>query len=201
MQKPRDQKSVDIARMNALTNAANLTAAMLPTLENKTEISDLVLKVAGKFANWILDGEASNSQPGQNEADQDEDRPTPPKGRGRSRPDPNAPPAEKMTRLLDMIATDPRLYLQLNEAEFEEFRGAWFQRYQSKFGASPGDPYPISKKQYGFLMGLHKETGFEPDTRLLMGLSTDGASKMIDLLGSLKGNGKASGRQAQESPY
>ena len=53
--------------------------------------------------------------------------------------------------------------------------------------------------KFGFLMGLHKETGFEPDLLFLTGLSmslrrdsqgtNEGASRMIDLLGSLKGNG------------
>ena len=49
--------------MNALTNAVNFLSAFSDKLENQTEISDLVLKVAAKFNNWILNAALPSGKP------------------------------------------------------------------------------------------------------------------------------------------
>ena len=52
-------------------------------------------------------------------------------------------------------STDRKLHMDLAPSETEHSpAGQWFQRGATTFGASPGDPYPISQKQYGFIMGL-----------------------------------------------
>jgi hypothetical protein len=55
MKNVRTQRDIDIIRQSSLKAAVDLMTAMLPTLENKTEVSDLTLKLAAKFNNWVLE--------------------------------------------------------------------------------------------------------------------------------------------------
>ncbi len=189
----RQQKDHDIARMNALTNAVQFLSAFQDRLEAETEISDLALKVAGKFYTWIMNGQTAKADPVQDKVDEI---------REEVAADPQMSEAEYELALFKKHAVNrKKLYQQLNELELKDSQeGQWLERSPRTFGASKGDPYPISKKQYGFLMGLHKEAGVEPDKPFITCLSTDGASAMIDLLNQLCGkeNGNGNGRGSIE---
>jgi len=62
MKNERTQRDHDIIRQSSLKAAVDLTIGMLPQLEDQTEISDLVLRVAGKFQNWVLNGQSNPVQ-------------------------------------------------------------------------------------------------------------------------------------------
>ncbi len=55
MKNIRTQRDLDIIRQSSLKAAVDLMAAMIPTLVNKTEISDLTIKLAAKFNTWVLE--------------------------------------------------------------------------------------------------------------------------------------------------
>lgn len=55
MKSIRSQRDIDIIRQSSLKAAVDLLTAMIPTLDNKTEVSDLALKLAAKFNTWVLE--------------------------------------------------------------------------------------------------------------------------------------------------
>jgi len=200
MKNERTQRDHDIIRQSSLKAAVDLTIGMLPQLEDQTEISDLVLRVAGKFQNWVLNGQ---SNPVQDKVDgiRDELEQPPPRERQpqERQPAPADPPREdpkdskeRSDALHDlMLATsrDPYKYKKLTEDEWSESNGRYIERGQMLFGASPGDPYPLSAKQFGYLCALHKERTLDTDPRFLLGLSTDGASQLIEYIKDMPKNG------------
>lgn len=189
MKNERTQRDIDIIRQSSLKAAVDLTIGMLPQLDDQTEISDLVLRVAGKFNTWVLDGNGSSQVQDEVTRIRREVAADPPREAKRDEPDTTW---DKFMHLKDNIASDPDKYLPLRTDEWAESDGKWLQRGQTTFGASPGDPYPISKKQFGFLVGLHKERTLDTDTRFLLGLSTHGASDLIEHIQDMpkNGNGK-----------
>jgi hypothetical protein len=170
----RTQKDIDIIRQSSLKAAVELTVAMLPRLENQTEISNLVLKVANKFSNWVIQPAIpveNSNQP-------------------RQQPPPQATGiASQIQDFKTMLAREPDLYRELSGLDREHASSRWIDRPSMTFGAGPGDPYPISKKQFGFLVGLHKKLGIDPDPEFINGLSSRGASKLIEELQAIAGDG------------
>lgn len=188
----RQQKDHDIARMNSLTNAVTFLSSIQDKLESETELSDLVLKIAGKFYNWVVDGKPD---PVQDAVDYVKEELGADPQEGEPGPQGHETEAEYELALFHKRTQHQRkLYEELAPSELEHApNGQWFERGARTFGAGTGDPYPISKKQYGFIMGLHKKAGAAPDKNFIAGLSTHGASELIELLNQLSGNGNGNG--------
>jgi hypothetical protein len=98
---------------------------------------------------------------------------------------------EKVSDAISYTLADPICFRELNDTEidiYEKNPGGWCQRPAGSFGNAPGDPYVISSKQFGYLIGLSKRYSVELDAKYLNGLSNVGASYLIDILTSLNGN-------------
>ena len=149
----------------------------------------MVLRVAGKFSTWVLGGHAD---PVQEQVDgiRQELQDTPPAN----------PVYDKLHNLREKIARDPDFYKPLNSSESEASAGKWFERGKTTFGASPGDPYPLSKKQFGFLVGLHKKLKLEYDKGELNALTSRQASARIDELQAQLGEtGNGNGKETMNN--
>ena len=194
MKNERTQRDHDIIRQSSLKAAVDLTLGMLPQLEDQTEISDLVLRLAGKFQSWVLNGQPDRVQEKVNGIRDELDK-HPPRKRQPAPADPPDSSWDKLMELKDQLVSDPERYHALRDDEWEEANGRWFQRGQTTFGASPGDPYPVSSKQFGYLVALHRERTLDTDTRFLLGLSTDGASDLIEHVKAMPANGKPRNRR------
>lgn len=147
MKSIRSQRDIDIIRQSSLKAAVDLMTAMIPTLDNKTEISDLALKLAAKFNTWVLEAsQVDTIHQALDELGNGEDG-TPPYVDGRS--------------------------------------GRPTNVHQSNRNG-----LPVTKKQYGYLVRLLKDSGQEIAYEELEQLTVGQASDWInDLKNGGNGNG------------
>lgn len=207
----RTQRDLDIIKQSSLKAAVDLAIGILPTLETGDELSDLVLRIADKFNNYILDGR-NEVERTVNEVRRELEEPEPEseleraqrhveqlrdaerQSQRHSRQSGRETEGDDIHTQFEMVKRDlsrqPNSWRKMTDRELEGWDGGrWIQRGKLTWGASSGDLYPISAKQYGFMMGLCEENGLDPDPRFLNGLSTHGASLMLDCLQELRGNG------------
>ncbi len=254
-QRDRTQRDLDIIKQSSLKAAVDLAIGILPTLETRDELSDLVLRIADKFNTYVLDGDAvqrtvnqvreelrepepdpvdrsyinnqyeddQDWEPGRDEPEseleraqrhvkelQEQERQSHRTGQQRKtdeaarryREDSQRRDREEQEQrgdddihtLFENLKRDlsrqPNSWKKMTDRELEGWTGGrWIQRGKLTWGASQGDPFPISSKQYGFAMALCKENGLDPDPQFMNGLSTHGAGLLLDHLQEMRGNG------------
>jgi hypothetical protein len=173
MRNERTQKDLDIARMSAMKGAIELVAAFPDKVkaEGNDGLISTTCKVADKLYEWIL--KPSTVQGKVDDIRSKLNQPNSGNGNGN---------AEKVQKLKESIARDPHLYLPLNDTERSRKVNRWLDRASLTFGGNPGDPYPLSSKQFGFIIKLLKDLGVDRDPEFVNCLSNRGASAMIDNL-------------------
>jgi len=203
----RTQKDIDIARMSALKSAVELMAAFPCSSEvAKTGITATATAIADKFLSWIYSGEAPHSKTehqghtvdtGTGEVMDPEPKKDAQQGQGVN---PGRKAAFHSPTLPDwlksMFEALEQDFIMFNKLSADEMNnrneGGWVERNREVFGNRPGDPYPISQKQYGFIIGLLKRVGVTPNGHkdFIAGLSSNGASELIDFINQQLPSGK-----------
>ncbi len=216
MKKERTQKDYDIISQSSLKAAVELTVGILPTLDNKTEISDLVIKLADKFSTWVLGDTVQNQVDRVHEALNNLD----------DHPDPDSfqcyqdysfaenPQIQNCFHEIHILQdtlgmprtdffSDCPTHPSWKDAANDLVKKLRKQVHEAlAYGKKPGGNGdngngngngnggggngngngPISKKQYGFLMGLHRDLGLEPNKDEIDQLTINEASSFIEEL-------------------
>lgn len=226
MKNERTQKDYDIISQSSLKAAVELTIGILPRLDNETEISDLVLKLANKFSTWVLGDTVQNQETGAAPTD----HPDPSSlngfqdysfaenshiqscfheihilqdGLGMPRTDffsdcPTHPSWKDAAN--DLVK---KLRKQVHEAlaygKNPGGNGGNGNRDRGNGngnGNGNGGGGPLTKKQYGFIIGLHKELGQEPDRAEIDQMTVGEASDYIEGLKAMTTSGGGNGGYA-----
>jgi hypothetical protein len=192
----RSQKDIDIARMSALKTAVELMSAFkeIITVDQKGVIP-VALGIADSLLQWIYTGTKIVETEGHTVDTQTgevlDERPRNNYNTNENQASYKGP--DWFTLALKEVQQDPDFFLAVHEdVEPEPDQSGWIDRSKFTFGGSPGNPYPISKKQYGYLIGLMRSASLSIPRAILIGLSTEGASYLID---TAKANGVKNGKQ------
>lgn len=238
MRDERTRRDLDIIRQSSLKAAVDLTTAILPTLDNQTEISDLTLQLAEKFANWVFGDQVQNNVDEVREAlnDLDNDHPDPASLKcyqdysfaenphsqncfheihilqdtlGMPRTDffsicPTHASWDKaavqLVKLLRKQVHEALAYGK-NPGSNGDNGGNGSRDNNKSDGPSTAGQKPLTRKQYGFIMGLHKELGQEPDRaeidQMTVGEASDYIESLKNMAGYAGGNG-GNGRSKRE---
>lgn len=213
MKNERTQKDYDIISQSSLKAAVELTIGILPRLDNETEISDLVLKLAGKFSTWVLGDTVQNQVDRVHEALNNlDDHPDPDSFNcyqdytfaenpqiqnyfleahvlqdtmGIARTDffDKCPTHDSWTEGVKPLVKKLRKQIHEGLAKYMNPGGNGKKRNGNGWNGNGGNGNdPISKKQYGFLMGLHRDLGLDPNKDEIDQLTINEASSFIEEL-------------------
>jgi len=162
MENGRTSKDVDIARMSALKTAVDIVAAFHESVVDAQTAADLAMAVADKLVGWILRS-PSVMEPVQ---------PVP-----KEKP---KTPEQRIAEVKTEIKANSSLYKPLSEVETKQLKGGkYVDMGWSRF---PDGVFPLSAKQFGFICKLYRDVGIESDPVFIHGLSSKGASTLIDAL-------------------
>jgi len=201
----RTLKDRDIARMSALKSAVELTAAFHDDVAASGEAAaEVATRAAEKFYKWILQPAQGNDRIDQDDDDDEQGnynqmvqkdchllqeklglKPTD------FAKDP-CPWGDWMNggavHLLETLRTRVKNGSKAGSFAGDMDKNGW--KKNSVHGSEYGNgDYPISKKQFGYLIGLHKRLGLDYDKEDLNALTSRDASAMIEKLQDVEANG------------
>ena len=203
----RTLRDRDIARMSALKAAVEMTTTFHDIEASVERASDAAITLAEKFYSWIL-RPADHAQGDEQEESNYLDM---------LQKDIHRLEDQLKLRRTDFAQERPQLFDSWEEGGAQHLLEQLRIRIQhgSEAGSHVGDvdqsgwkkrsiyegdmnTFPITKKQYGFLIGLHRKLGKQPDKDALNELNTREASSLIDQLQeqvASTGNGKSDSGQ------
>lgn len=228
MRDERTRRDLDIIKQSSLKAAVDLTTAILPTLDNQTEISDLTLQLADKFANWVFGDQVQNNVDEVREAlnDLDNDHPDPASLKCYQdysfAENPHSQNCFHEIHILQDTLGMPRtdfFSICPTHASWDKAAGQLVKLLRKQvhealaYGKKPGGNGgngnrdrgngngnggggPLTKKQYGFIIGLHKELGQEPDRAEIDQMTVGEASEYIEGLKAMTASGGGNGGYA-----
>ncbi len=207
----RTQKDIDIARMSSLKSAIELMTAFKDKIEVDADgIIPVATGIADSLLSWIYSGNVTASYHVDTKTSEVLDKPAGPQQQkpkpdvqqgngveaGRTHASHSHGLPDWLKSMVEALKEDFIMFKEIEEEEINQSGGfndgGWLERSRETFGNQPGDPYPISQKQYGFLVGLFKRIGVTPNghKRFLTSLSSQGASELIDFIQQQLPSGK-----------